>query len=66
MYPHKREAEENVTHRRGEGKMTMRETAVMGSKPRDVDSYQKLEEARNGFSPRASGESLEGPANTFI
>ena len=36
MYPHKREAEENVTHRRGEDTLTMeRETAVMGSQAKE-------------------------------
>lgn len=43
MYPHKREAEENVTHRRGEDNMTMEgKTAVMESQAKE---YGQLPEA---------------------
>ena len=46
MYPHKREAEENVTHRRGEDNMTMEgETAIMESQPKECG---QLPEAGRG------------------
>lgn len=42
---------------------TEAETGVMGHKPRNASSQQKLEEARSGSSRRASGGQW-GPADT--
>ena len=61
-YPYKREAEGDLTLDRRKGKVTRTQRPEHCShKPRNVSSHQKLEEARNGFPPRASRGSTALP-----
>lgn len=55
-YPYKRETERDLVHayRRGVNVKTEARSELYGHESRNAGSHQKLEEARNRFSPRAS------------
>lgn len=73
-YLYKEEAEGDLTQNRTHtcvrthihrGEHNVKTKAEVGHKPRNTSSYYKLEEARNGHSPRASGESMALSTHSF-